>query len=63
MTLDLSSLQKAVGSLGRAVKVASLMIKGNVNTDHEEVIRSGVIQNFEFTKVILSQREIIFKNS
>ncbi len=49
MTLDLSSLQKAVGSLRRAVKVASSRIKGKVNTDEEEVIRAGVIQNFEFT--------------
>jgi len=49
MALDLSSLQKAVDSLGRAVKVASSQIKGRVNTDEEEVIRAGVIQNFEFT--------------
>jgi len=49
MALDLSSLQKAVSSLERAVKVASTMIKGAVDTDQEEVIRAGVIQNFEFT--------------
>ena len=49
MTLDLSSLQKAVGSLDRAVKVADKMIEGEVDTDQEEVIRAGVIQNFEFT--------------
>jgi len=49
MTLDLSSLRKAVNSLERAIKVADTMIKGDVNTDQEEVIRAGVIQNFEFT--------------
>ena len=47
MALDLSSLQKAVGSLERAIKVANLMIKGEVDTDQEEVIRAGVIQNSE----------------
>ena len=49
MALDLSSLKKAVNSLGKAIKVADTQISGIVNTDHEEVIRAGVIQNFEFT--------------
>ncbi len=49
MALDLSGLQKAVGSLERAIKVANTMIQGKVDTDQEEVIRAGVIQNFEFT--------------
>lgn len=49
MALDLSSLQKAVNSLERALKVASLRINGKADTDSEEVIRAGVIQNFEFT--------------
>ena len=49
MALDLSSLQKSVSSLERAVKVAQTMIQGTVDTDHENVIRAGVIQNFEFT--------------
>ncbi|KJJ85789.1 nucleotidyltransferase substrate-binding protein [Candidatus Omnitrophus magneticus] len=49
MPLDLSSLQKAVSSMERAVKVADILIKGAVDTDQEEVIRAGVIQNFEFT--------------
>lgn len=49
MTLDLSSLRKAVESLERAIKVAGAQINGRVNTDQEEVIRAGVIQNFEFT--------------
>ena len=49
MLLDLSSLEHAVDSLERAIKVASSTIKGKVNTDNEQVIRAGVIQNFEFT--------------
>ncbi len=49
MALDLSSLQKAVSSLERAIGVANKIIKGAVDTDQEEVIRAGVIQNFEFT--------------
>jgi nucleotidyltransferase substrate binding protein (TIGR01987 family) len=49
MTLDLSSLRKAVHSLERAVQVSAKEIQGNVDNDYEEVIRAGVIQNFEFT--------------
>ncbi len=49
MALDLSSLHKAIGSLERAVRVAEKFIDGGVDTDQEEVIRAGVIQNFEFT--------------
>lgn len=45
MPLDLSSLKKAVDSLDRAIKVAG----GSNNFDQVEVIRAGVIQNFEFT--------------
>ena len=45
MPLDLSSFKKAVDSLDRALKVAA----GRANADQEEVIRAGVIQNFEFT--------------
>lgn len=48
MKLDLSSLQKAVDSLSRSLLVADRLIKGQ-NTDEDEVIRAGVIQNFEFT--------------
>ena len=48
MALDLSSLQKAVSSLERAIKVASTT-KGAVSIEQEEVIRRGVIQNFKFT--------------
>lgn len=49
MALDLSSLKKAVHSLEKSVKVASKHIRGSANTDEEQVIRAGVIQNFEFT--------------
>ncbi|MCM8813758.1 MAG: nucleotidyltransferase substrate binding protein [Candidatus Omnitrophica bacterium] len=49
MALDLSSLQKAIGSLSRAVKVADTLIPGAADADQKEVIRAGVIQNFEFT--------------
>lgn len=49
MALDFSSLQKAVHSLERALKVALTVINGKINNDYEEVIRAGVIKNFEFT--------------
>ncbi|MBU0456362.1 MAG: nucleotidyltransferase substrate binding protein [Gammaproteobacteria bacterium] len=49
MVLDLSSLEKAVDSLNRAIKVAESSIQGIVDSDQEEVIQAGVIQNFEFT--------------
>lgn len=49
MALDLSSLQKAVVSLDNAVGLAKKTIHGPVDTVLEEVIRAGVIQNFEFT--------------
>ena len=49
MALDLSSIKKAVVSLEKAIKVANKSIQGAVDTDEEEVIRAGVIQNFEFT--------------
>ncbi len=45
MQLDLSSLRKAVDSLDRALKVAT----ERTTPGQEEVIRAGVIQNFEFT--------------
>jgi nucleotidyltransferase substrate binding protein (TIGR01987 family) len=47
MVLDLSSLQKAVDSLERAIKVAAG--QAGSGKDQEEVLRAGVIQNFEFT--------------
>lgn len=49
MPLELTSLQKAVGSLERAIAVSERKIVGSVDTDEEEVLRAGVIQNFEFT--------------
>jgi nucleotidyltransferase substrate binding protein (TIGR01987 family) len=49
ISLDLSSLKKAVDALDRAIRVASKDIQGPVDTDREEVIRAGVIQNFELT--------------
>lgn len=49
MALDLSSLKKAVVSLDKAVDLAKKTIHGPVDTVLEEVIRAGVIQNFEFT--------------
>lgn len=49
MPLDLSSLIKAVNSLERTIKYASSQIKGSPDSVKEEVIMSGVIQNFEFT--------------
>jgi len=49
MALDLSSIQKAVNSLERSIHVATGMINGEIDTDLEQVLRAGVIQNFEFT--------------
>jgi len=49
MALDLTSLQKAVTSLESSINVANSHIKGEVDTAIEQVIRAGVIQNFEFT--------------
>ncbi len=49
MALDLSSLEKAVSSLGRAIEYADSRVKEEAGTVKEEVIIAGVIQNFEFT--------------
>lgn len=50
MMLDLSSLKKATSSLKRALKVANNREKMNLLEEEEkEVIKAGVIQNFEFT--------------
>ena len=49
MALDLSSLRKAVASLERALRVAASPGPGAPDADRAEVIRAGVIQNFEFT--------------
>ena len=47
MALDLSSLQKAVMSLERALNVAASDRLKEMTADQQEVIRAGVIQNFE----------------
>lgn len=49
MALDLSSIQRAINSMDRSIKVATSLIEGEIDTDHEEVLRAGVIQNFEFS--------------
>ena len=50
MTLDLSSLQKAVSSLERAVRLTEDRIaRGETPADEIELLKAGVIQNFEFT--------------
>ena len=49
MALDLSSLKKAIASLGKALKVASPDKLDDMSEDQQEVIKAGVIQNFEFT--------------
>ena len=49
MALDLSSLKKAVMSLERAVNVAAPDRLEKMPTDQQEVVKAGVIQNFEFT--------------
>ncbi|HOC59818.1 MAG TPA: nucleotidyltransferase substrate binding protein [Smithellaceae bacterium] len=49
MPLELSSLQKAVRSLKRAIGVSRKVIASGADGDHQDVIRAGVIQNFEFT--------------
>lgn len=49
MALDLSSLAKAVKSLERALNVATPEHLESMPDDQEEVIKAGVVQNFEFT--------------
>jgi len=50
MALDLNSLTGAITSLERALKVSDNFINsGNFKKDEIEVVKSGVIQNFEFT--------------
>jgi len=48
--LDLSSLKRAVGALGRAIRVASdKRAMDQLTPDQREVIHSGVVQSFEIT--------------
>jgi len=50
MALDLSGLKKAMGSFEKAVKVVSQDKKmAMLDEDQKDVIRAGIIQNFEFT--------------
>ena len=50
MKLDLSSLQKAVGSLEKTIKVAGNQdLAAELDNDAKDAIKAGVIQNFEFT--------------
>jgi len=49
MALDLSSLKKAIASLKNALNVAIPASLEAMPEDHQEVIKAGVIQNFEFT--------------
>ncbi|MCL2484770.1 MAG: nucleotidyltransferase substrate binding protein [Endomicrobia bacterium] len=48
MKLDLSSLKKAVSSLNSALEMAEVLIQGK-NDKQDDLVRAGVIQNFEFT--------------
>ncbi len=49
-SLDLTSLQKALGSLKKAVEIAQAKISGGqASQDEIELMKAGVIQNFEFT--------------
>jgi hypothetical protein len=54
MALDLSSLKKAVASLDKALKVAADDRLDDMPEDQQEVIKAGVIQNFEFTYELCS---------
>jgi len=50
MKLDLSSLQKAVESLQKTIKVSEdKTFTDGLDENAKEAIRAGVIQNFEFT--------------
>lgn len=50
MKLDLTSLQKAVASLDRAIRVTSSKVKmARLQKDQKDIMRAGVVQNFEFT--------------
>lgn len=50
MTLDLSSLQKAVAALERTLNSANSTEKMNaLDSDQRDAIKAGAIQNFEFT--------------
>ncbi|MFQ5603398.1 MAG: nucleotidyltransferase substrate binding protein [bacterium] len=49
MALDLSSLRKAITSLENALNISAPDRLQSMPDDQQEVIKAGVIQNFEFT--------------
>ena len=50
MKLDLSSLRKAVESLGKTIKVSDDdAFMSDLNEDQKDAVRAGVIHRFEFT--------------
>lgn len=50
MKLDLNSLIKSIDSLEKALQItADKMLREQVSADEIELIKAGVIQNFEFT--------------
>ena len=46
MALELDSLKKAIGALGRSLRVAEEQAGGD-DVDLKETLRAGVVQNFE----------------
>ena len=50
MTLDLSSLKKSIHSFERAIEILkTLPIQYHMQEEEINVLKSGVVQNFEFT--------------
>ena len=49
MALDLSSFKKAISSLENALTVYTVSASLSRSDQERDVLRAGVIQNFEFT--------------
>lgn len=50
MKLDLSSLKRAIGSMEKALQITEgKFIQQDISTDEIELLKAGVIQNFEIT--------------
>ncbi|MDD2587088.1 MAG: nucleotidyltransferase substrate binding protein [Syntrophomonadaceae bacterium] len=49
MKLKLGSLEKAINSLAKALRITEDKMQQGVETDELELLKAGVIQNFEFT--------------
>lgn len=49
MKINLSSLEKAITSLSKAINVYEATAKTDASNDLMETLKAGVIQNFEFT--------------